>query len=83
MVGMSKPQTAETIRFVVWDDDAGEHIAITRSEAAKHCMNLAARIGSGTPAAGEWERKALEITNGGTAGFMTVPVLPGGEVAWP
>ena len=62
---------ATEAHFIVWDSEAQEHIAISRAEMVGNLMGMATRLGRGTPASGEWERKAIEVAEGGTAGFMT------------
>ena len=49
---------------LVYDEQADEIREVTRKEAAAGLMRFARSLGPGTPACGEWERKALAMARG-------------------
>lgn len=67
------------VQFVVWDAEAGEHITIGRAAMVENLMDFAATLRPGSPARGEWERKAIQVAEGATLSFMTADMLPVGE----
>jgi hypothetical protein len=61
--------------FIAWNEEANETQVMTRAEMVRSLTAQAHSLGRGTPACGEMERKALEVAQGGTAGYTTVAAL--------
>lgn len=54
--------SADTV--LVYDEANDQVIEVTRQEAAAGLMRFARSLGPGTPACGEWERRALAMLRG-------------------
>lgn len=50
--------------MLVWDADSNTIIEVSRAEAAAGMVRYARSLGPGTPACGEYERRALEVLRG-------------------
>ena len=61
--------------FLAYDEATGGTVQITRQQMTGSLMALAAACGRGTACAGVFERQALEVARGGTAGYSTVQAL--------
>jgi hypothetical protein len=53
-----------TDMVLVYDEANDRVIEVTRQEAAAGLMRFARSLGPGTPACGEWERKAIAMERG-------------------
>lgn len=57
--------SADGRMVIVWNAETDESLVVTREQAAAGIMAYARSLGPGTPACGEFERKALELLRGG------------------
>lgn len=60
----------------VYDTESGEITDVSPAEAAVGMIRYARTLGPGTPACGEYERKALALLDGDSTETVSVSLLP-------